>query len=212
MLNLQHGDLVSDGGCGPGYYVSGILEQGAVPIAVDWKTHQGIRDMREEQPKPGFLRADVQKLPFGDGVFDAVLLSSVLQMVQDDRALLAECHRVLKGSGVLVLSATVDYLFIDRLNAVKPQLGRLFAVNGTGYYSVAEVARLLKGRFRVIEIEYSPRLLGSLVYELELYFWYRFRVPFLSAAFYPLFGVFARLDSALGGSLGDEFIIKAQKI
>ncbi len=212
MLNLHKGEFVLDGGCGAGYYISGIMEHGAVPVAVDWKTNEVIKRFQRGQPKLRFLRVDVQKLPFADDAFDKVLLSSVLQMVKNDKALLMECRRVLKDSGMLVLSVTVGYRFINKLNSAKPQLKVLFDVNGTGYYSPSEVEGLLGDcGFKVLEVEYSPLALGSWVYEVELFLWYRFRLPFLSTGVYPLFGFFARFDCALGGCLGDELVVKAQK-
>lgn len=70
---------------------------------------------------------------------------------------------------------------------------------------------LLGKDFRVLEVEYSPRLLGSLLYEMELYMWYLFRIPFLSATMYPIFGVIAFSDRHLGGQVGDDLSIKARK-
>jgi ubiquinone/menaquinone biosynthesis C-methylase UbiE len=57
---------------------------------------------------------DTTRLPFGDGVFDAVLCSSVLQYVPDPgcrRALLAEMARVTRTGGLVVLSGTGNGLY-----------------------------------------------------------------------------------------------------
>ncbi len=187
MLNLQDGDVVLDCGCGDGYYLNSMVECRANPVALDWRLPKGVHFLRNKQPKVPFLRVDAQKLPFADSQFDKVLLSSVLQMVENDEELLRECHRVLGNSGVLVLSVTMDYRFFDTLNTAKSELKARFGVRGTGYYSLDEVKGLLEKDFRVSEIEYSPKLLGSLLYEAELYLWYRFRIPFLSAANVPNF-------------------------
>lgn len=211
MLNLQAGDLVLDCGCGDGYYLNNLVECRANPIAMDWRLPKGMLFARTKQPKMPFLRADAQKLPFADEQFDKVLLSSVLQMVEDDEELLRECYRVLGNSGVLVLSVTVGYCFFDGLNTAKPELKARFGVMGAGYYSLDGAKRLLEKDFRVAEIVYSPRLLGSLLYEVELYMWYRFRIPFLSSIIFPIFGLIAFFDKHLGGQVGDELIIKAKK-
>jgi SAM-dependent methyltransferase len=211
MLNLQAGDLVLDCGCGDGYYLNSIVECKANPVAMDWGLPKGVVFLRNKQPKVPFLSADAQKLPFADSQFGKVLLSSVLQMVENDEELLCECHRVLGNSGVLVLSVTVDYRFFDTLNTAKPELKARFGVRGKGYYSLVEVKGLLEKDFRISEVEYSPKLLGSLLYEAELYMWYRFRIPFLSSLIFPIFGVIAFFDRHLGGQVGDELIIKAQK-
>lgn len=48
------------------------------------------------------------RLPFADGRFDLVLMDQVLEHFQEDRAFIAEVHRVLKPDGILVLSAAVS--------------------------------------------------------------------------------------------------------
>jgi SAM-dependent methyltransferase len=52
----------------------------------------------------GFLVAESEHLPFPDGHFDAVLACDVFEHVQDLGRTLAECHRVLKGGGHLVVA------------------------------------------------------------------------------------------------------------
>ncbi|GMU19978.1 MAG: methyltransferase [Phycisphaerae bacterium] len=47
------------------------------------------------------LRADAERMPFVDGVFDAVIVQLVLCSVQDPRRALAEILRVLKPGGLL---------------------------------------------------------------------------------------------------------------
>lgn len=53
------------------------------------------------------VRLDVARLPFASGRFDAVLCNHVLEHVRDDRAALAELHRVLRPGGVAVLQHPV---------------------------------------------------------------------------------------------------------
>jgi SAM-dependent methyltransferase len=45
------------------------------------------------------------KLPFADGFFDVVVLLDYLEHEPDTRTLIAECHRALKKSGRLILTA-----------------------------------------------------------------------------------------------------------
>ncbi len=49
------------------------------------------------------VRADITRLPFGDGEFDAVLISHVLEHVPDDRAALREVRRVLRPGGRAIM-------------------------------------------------------------------------------------------------------------
>jgi SAM-dependent methyltransferase len=53
--------------------------------------------------------ATAAKLPFGDDSFDVVLLLEVLEHVEDDRAVIAEISRVMRGSGTFVFSIPFSY-------------------------------------------------------------------------------------------------------
>ena len=47
--------------------------------------------------------AEKEKLPFPDRHFDNIVCQNVLECISDKAALIDECHRVLKGSGVFLL-------------------------------------------------------------------------------------------------------------
>jgi len=159
------------------------------------------------------VKGDVQKLPFISQVFDRVLLSSVLQMVEDDKALLHECHRVLKNQGILVLSVPVDYVHFRSLNNHKVQLKRMFGSLGKGYYSENELRHLLKSRgLQILETEYSPKWWGSLISETTLFLWYHLGFPYANPLLFPLLYPIAWFDRfANPKQRGSEIIIKARK-
>jgi SAM-dependent methyltransferase len=46
-----------------------------------------------------------EALPFGDNLFDAVLLHEVIEHVDDDRRTIREAHRVTRGGGVVIVFA-----------------------------------------------------------------------------------------------------------
>ena len=50
------------------------------------------------------LRMDMSRLPFADGVFDVVVNCDTLEHIQEDRAALAECRRVLAPGGIAILT------------------------------------------------------------------------------------------------------------
>jgi SAM-dependent methyltransferase len=58
------------------------------------------------------VAADIVALPFGDGVFDAVKASEVLEHVAAVPRALAECRRVLRPGGHLVITVP----FLERLH------------------------------------------------------------------------------------------------
>lgn len=57
------------------------------------------------------VQADAQKLPFADGSFDLATAFEVLEHILDDRGAIAECHRILKPGGMLVLTVPA-YMFL----------------------------------------------------------------------------------------------------
>ncbi len=72
---------------------------------------------RDREPH---VQADAAETPFPEGHFDAVLCSEVLEHVFDPRAVLAEIHRVLTPSGVLLLCVP----FLNRIHADPDDFGR----------------------------------------------------------------------------------------
>ena len=54
------------------------------------------------------VACDLKALPFGDGEFDVVLCSHVLEHVDDDRVAIAELHRVLAPGGTALVLVPVD--------------------------------------------------------------------------------------------------------
>ncbi|MEI4273152.1 methyltransferase domain-containing protein [Klenkia sp. LSe6-5] len=56
----------------------------------------------------GAVRGSVLAVPLADGCADVVVCGEILEHVEDDVAVLAECARLLKPGGVLVVDAIAD--------------------------------------------------------------------------------------------------------
>jgi len=82
----------------PEYALRGLIEQRR---AVDYVT-------ADLDPAGVDVAADITALPFGDGEFDAIVCSHVLEHVDDDRAAMAELARVLGPGGWLVVMVPLD--------------------------------------------------------------------------------------------------------
>ncbi len=110
LLDVEAGDRVLDLGCGAGRHTYEALRRGAAVVAVDLdgdllsQVAAMSAAMIESGDVPAtasatFLQGDGTRLPFGDGTFDRVIVSEVLEHVPDDSAAMTEVERVLKPDG-----------------------------------------------------------------------------------------------------------------
>jgi SAM-dependent methyltransferase len=112
------------------------------------------------------LVADGETLPFKDGSFEFVYAHGVVQYTTDDRALIAECRRVLRPGGTAVfqvynriswLNALSQVTHVDLEHVDAPVLKK---------YSIGEFRDLLKdfSRVRIVPERYpvKTRLHGGL--------------------------------------------------
>ena len=107
LLGLRPGASVLDVGCGFGHTVRLLAgEFGCPATGVDvaaWRITRAA-ELTGDRPGVTLRQADCQDLPFPDGSFDHVLATESLSYVADPDAALAECLRVLKPGGRLVVS------------------------------------------------------------------------------------------------------------
>ena len=147
-FDAYRGQKVLDVGCGAGTdlmrfarggaHVTGVdISASAIALAKANFAQQGLlADLRE---------ADGEHLPFLENTFDLVYAHGVVQYTSDDRALVAECRRVLAPGGLAVFQV---YNRISWLNA----LSKLMKV-GLEHedapvlrkYSISEFRALLAG-------------------------------------------------------------------
>lgn len=120
-LNLKKGDKVLEVGCGNGYYLS-LLNRLGVDIdlvGID-KDRHALKDAAKfiGDEKVKLILADASAIPFPRESFDKVVMSEVIEHVQDETAVLKEVFRVLKEGGVLTLTTcNLDYPFLwDPMN------------------------------------------------------------------------------------------------
>jgi SAM-dependent methyltransferase len=172
-------------GCGEGQLARLLARRGPV-FAIDKHLVDAPTDALRIPGRLEFAKADGRSVPCGDGSFDVVAMSSVLQMEEDDRGLLRECRRVLAPGGRMILTVPGDFVGLPFLfganlpaRAIRRSLGlpdsyalflssirERFAVAGRGAYTVASLRDLVReAGFDIEEIEFVPRTLATLVYE-----------------------------------------------
>ncbi|MEZ0339128.1 methyltransferase domain-containing protein [Mycobacterium sp. pV006] len=110
-LNLPVGGVALDVGSGPGNVTAALgraVGPAGLALGVDISEPMLARAVAAEAgPNVGFLRADAQRLPFGDESFDAVVSVAMLQLIPDPATAIAEMVRVLRpGRRIVVMVPT----------------------------------------------------------------------------------------------------------
>lgn len=120
-LELEDGDRVLEVGCGNGYYLSLLNRLGMkfelVGIDNDRSALSDAKiNLGNKKVKLVFGKAEV--LPFDNENFDKVILSEVIEHVQDEQQTLKEIYRVLKKEGVFTLTTcNINYPYLwDPIN------------------------------------------------------------------------------------------------
>lgn len=130
FLNLKNRQSILDVGCGNGDSLISLRkiyrhqgEMFGVDIAPGM-LRPAIRINRQEKLNIKFSVGDGRELKFPDGHFDAVIVKHVLHNVDGHEKVLAECHRVLKPGGrlILILTGKKSRLVQKRL---KPKIAKL---------------------------------------------------------------------------------------
>ncbi|HET6748018.1 MAG TPA: bifunctional 2-polyprenyl-6-hydroxyphenol methylase/3-demethylubiquinol 3-O-methyltransferase UbiG [Actinomycetes bacterium] len=101
QLGDLHGRLVLDAGCGGGLVARELAAAGATVVGLDRSL--GSLGVARRAAGPAFrpVQGRMERLPFADGVFDAVVAADVLEHVPDLPAAVAELARVLAPGGRL---------------------------------------------------------------------------------------------------------------
>ncbi|MFF2900257.1 class I SAM-dependent methyltransferase [Streptomyces sp. NPDC057966] len=131
---------VLDCSCGIGTQAIGLAMRGHRVTGTDLSPRAAARAAREAARRGLSLRtaaADMRRLPFPDGRFDTVVCADNslphLLTEQDAHAALAEMHRVLRPSGLLLVSTRpYDDLVRDRPASTPPQIHRTTDHTGDG--------------------------------------------------------------------------------
>lgn len=122
-LELKDGDKVLEMGCGNGYYLS-LLNRLDVKLELTGidKDILALKDAAKfiGENKVKLILGDAAKLPFKTATFDRIVMSEVIEHVDDEKAVLQEAKRVLKKGGILTLTTcNIGYPFFwDPINWV----------------------------------------------------------------------------------------------
>lgn len=114
LLGLQPGERVLDVGCGSGWLGACCQRRGAIVCAMDlgWV---GVAGAKARFGEAAYQVGDLYHLPFAAECFDAVVLSEVVEHLEDIDAALAEARRVLRPQGRLVVSVPYRETIVEHL-------------------------------------------------------------------------------------------------
>jgi SAM-dependent methyltransferase len=97
------GSRILDVGCGTGEMVAKLTERGYEAWGVDLAEPM-IAYASRRYGSGRFRVGDIEKIPFDDSVFDAVVCLGVIEYLVDDEQALKEIRRVLKPGGSAIVS------------------------------------------------------------------------------------------------------------
>jgi demethylmenaquinone methyltransferase/2-methoxy-6-polyprenyl-1,4-benzoquinol methylase len=149
-VDARPGERVLDLAAGTGTSTVTFATSGADCVACDFSIgmlRAGISRVRADPdgPQPAFVGGDALRLPFGDGLFDAVTISFGLRNVTDTKRALAEMLRVTRPGGRLVICEfsqltvrPLRVLYERYLARALPAVARRVSRNPAAYDYLAE--------------------------------------------------------------------------
>lgn len=146
-IDPQPGDLVLDLAAGTGTSSAPFVAAGAVVVPCDFSI--GMLEVgKQNRPHLPFTAGDATRLPFADGVFDAVTISFGLRNVVEPEKALAEMHRVTRPGGTLVVCefshptwAPFRTAYVEYLMRALPPVATAVSSSPDAYVYLAESIR-----------------------------------------------------------------------
>jgi 2-polyprenyl-3-methyl-5-hydroxy-6-metoxy-1,4-benzoquinol methylase len=153
LLPFVIGATVLEAGCGEGYGAAALRERAREVLALD-ADPQATRHVALTYPQVSAVRGDLQHLPLADGAVEVVTNLQVIEHLYDQEGFLAECARVLRPAGSLLITTP---------NRITFSPGRDTPLNPfhTRELSAAELAELLEHDFvvtRMMGLRHGARL------------------------------------------------------
>lgn len=164
LLPFCPGAVVLEAGCGEGYGADRIAAVARTVVGLDYD-RSAVGHVAAAYPRVRAVRANLARLPLATGSVDVVASLQVLEHLWDQPGFLAECARVLRPAGSLLLTTPNRLTFSPGNRPLNPY--------HTRELDPAELAGLLAGAgfevSRLLGLRHGPRLrkldrrFGSLV-------------------------------------------------
>lgn len=139
------GARVLEAGIGEGYGANLLVRSGSGPVTgLDYDTSVTTH-VKLSYPGIPVVRGDLQRLPFRDGAYDAIVHLQTIEHLHDQAGFVADCARVLRPAGTFVVSTPNRLTF-------SPGLDRPLNPFHTRELSAQELRDLLEPRFEVVRM------------------------------------------------------------
>jgi demethylmenaquinone methyltransferase/2-methoxy-6-polyprenyl-1,4-benzoquinol methylase len=146
-VDARPGQRILDLAAGTGTSTQPFHAAGAETVSCDFSLGM-LQVGKRRLPHLTFAAGDATKLPFRDGVFDAVTISFGLRNVQDTEGALREMHRVAKPGGRIVVCefsqptfAPFRTVYLEYLMKALPAVASKVSSNPDAYVYLAESVR-----------------------------------------------------------------------
>ncbi len=108
LVKIENNQALLDIGCGSGHLIANFAKKGAKVAGLDysWQSLLLAKDRLKQAGIKGnnLILADAAYLPIRDKYYDFVVCAGVLDYVSDTRSVIIEIKRVLKDTGLAVLT------------------------------------------------------------------------------------------------------------
>jgi SAM-dependent methyltransferase len=119
LLPFCLGATVIDAGCGEGYGSDRIAAVARLVVGIDYDPTT-ITHVASRYPKVRPVRGNLVALPFADGSADVLASLQVIEHLWDQPKFLAECRRVLRPAGTMLLTTPNRLTFSPGNVALNP--------------------------------------------------------------------------------------------
>ena len=152
---LIDGGHVLDAGCGEGYGTAMLAEAGADALGVDLD-EAIVRRAADRYAGARFDVANLVDLPYDDASFDAIISLQVIEHLHTPQEFIAQCVRLLRPGGVLMLSTPNRLTFSPEgtrnpFHTFEFSPSELDAVVRRGFGDVRLLGTFHRARIRLLE-------------------------------------------------------------
>lgn len=161
-IALKDGGRYLDAACGMGLSTRALKiaaeRQGmTIDVAANDINRRAVELAKGSLPGVSFVQADINQMPFADGVFDGILIINVLYLISDPLPVLRGFANMLKPGGTLVMANPSQKakngivrqvvknelkLYAESLKG-SSSIGRAFKVFGRGFKLISDALRFL---------------------------------------------------------------------